>query len=305
MEDKALTYIRGLLNIKDDVIPKFDLSDMESPNYKDTIENINLILDENDPNAVKYLWNHIINPFDYKVDLDFTEDAKGFIESYLYKREEWLKNSSLYYHNDLSLNILRNINPPMEGENVILRVGTNLDEDLYYKHLIEDGDFLFYTMIPLESSNPKNVALNLYHPYSFIVENKKSKEALSLVALRPLRKDQNFQSPLEVAALSYYIYKEHRNKGYAKEAVALLMDAYFNERLVALTTKDYKYEMEANYNKAISISLDCSEENYASIALAKSLGFKEEAILHNTWYFGDEYSNGIFFFLDRDSYFKL
>jgi hypothetical protein len=29
MEDKALTYIRGLLNIKDDVIPKFDLSDME------------------------------------------------------------------------------------------------------------------------------------------------------------------------------------------------------------------------------------------------------------------------------------
>ena len=305
MEDKTVKYIRGLLNIKEDEPLLFDLSNKESDIYKETIENINLILDENDPNAVKYLWNHIIIPFDYKIDLDLTEDAKGFIESYLYKREEWVNHSSLYYHSDLSLNILKNINPSMEGENVILRPGTNLDEELYYKHLVEDGDFLFYTMIPLECGNPRNVSLNLYHPYSFIVEHKLTKETLGLVALRPLRKDQNFQSPLEAAALSYYIYKEYRNKGYAKEAVAILMDAYFNERLVALTTKDYKWEMEPSYNKAISISLDCSEKNLASINLAKSVGFEEEAILHNTWYFDNEYSNGIFFFINKESYFKL
>lgn len=299
-ELKALENIRKLLNLDSDTIPVFDLANKK--NYKDTIENINILLDENEPNSIQYLWNHINVPFQYEMDLDLTEDSKGFIKSYIEKRNEWLDNSTLFNQIDSMSNILRNINAPILGNRIVLRSGNDNDIDLFYRHLKEDGDFMFYTMLPPTDTYLKRIRYNVLEPYSFVVEDMNTKEILGVVALRQLRKDLASNDGLEAAALSYYIFKEKRRNGYAKEACNLLLNAYFNEELYGLTKTEYRWEIEVKRVKGVSISLDTSINNLASINLAKSLGFIEEGHLHNTWFYDGKYSDGLFFFINKERY---
>lgn len=303
-KELALKNLRSLLNLKNDEMPVFNLTKNNNDNYKASVENINVVLDENEPNSVEYLWNNLIMPLPYEIDDEFTDASKGFLQSYITKRSEWIENSILFHQEDLSLNVLKNINKPIEGEKVILKPAVSGQESLYYKHLIEDGDFFYYTMIPLEKGNPKLLSYNLLHPYSFAIEDKITKNDIGVIGLRPLRKDALLNDKLGAAVLSYYIYKEYRGNGFAKEAVKLIVDAYFNEELYGLTITDYKWEMEVERVEAISISLDCSEFNTPSIKLALGNGFIKEAVLHNTWYSEGTYSNGVHFFLDKETYFK-
>ena len=301
-EKIALENIRKLLNLKEDIIPAFDLSDKK--NLEDTIENINILLDENEPNSIMYLWNHINVPFDFELSEDLTEDSEGFIKSYIEKRREWFNNSVLFNQIDSISNILKNINPPIEGERIILRAGNDSDTELFYKHLKEEGDFLFYTMLPEHDTYIKRIRYNVLEPYSFMVIDKSDSSVVGVVSLRQLRKDLLLNDPLEASAISYYIFKDKRQKGYAKEACLLLLDKYFNEELYGLTKTEYKWEIEVSRVKGVSVSLDCSCNNLASINLALSLGFIEEGHLHNTWYYDGKYSDGIFYFLDKESYFQ-
>jgi len=71
--------------------------------------------------------------------------------------------------------------------------------------------------------------------------------------------------------LGISIWRNHRNKGYAKAAVKILLDYAFNERRL---------------NKC---NVDCISCNSASISLWKSLGFKQEGVIREAFFF-----NGIF-----------
>lgn len=302
-DEIALKNIRNLLNLKEDEIPDFDLR-IKDKKYKDKIENINILIDENEKESIRYLWNHLYLPYEYEMDEDYTEASKGFIDSYYSKRKEWVENTTLFHHDDISQNVLRNINEPLIGDRIILRAAKEKEDELYYKHLVEDGDFYYYTMIPLEKGNPHLISYNIYYPYSFVVTLKEDDTPIGVVGLRNIRKDSTHTERLEASVLSYYIYKEYRQNGYAKEALKLLLNAYFNEDLIGITKTDYNFEMEIERVKAISVSLDCSINNIPSIKLAKSMGFIEEGHLHNTWCIDNEYSDGLFFFINKEMYNK-
>ena len=72
--------------------------------------------------------------------------------------------------------------------------------------------------------------------------------------------------------LGISIWRNYRNQGYAKAAVKLLLDYAFNQRRL---------------NKC---NVDCIECNIASVALWKSLGFRQEGLVREEFYL-----NGVFY----------
>ena len=78
-----------------------------------------------------------------------------------------------------------------------------------------------------------------------------------------------------VFELGISIWRNYRNKGYAKAAVKILLDYAFNERRL---------------NKC---NVDCIGCNTASIALWKSLGFKEEGVIRESFFFNGTFHDKI------------
>ncbi|MGK7892370.1 MAG: GNAT family N-acetyltransferase [Xenococcus sp. (in: cyanobacteria)] len=108
--------------------------------------------------------------------------------------------------------------------------------------------------------------------YIFAIFCQSSERHLGNIDLSTIRREENYW-----ANLGYSIHDPHRRKGYAKEAVkASLMEGF--QRL------DY-HRIEA------AINLD----NYASIALAKSVGMKQECIRRGFYYKDNQWVDHIIY----------
>jgi RimJ/RimL family protein N-acetyltransferase len=84
--------------------------------------------------------------------------------------------------------------------------------------------------------------------------------------------------------LGISIWRNYRNKGYAKAAVKILLDYAFNERRL---------------NKC---NVDCIGCNIASISLWKSLGFKQEGVIREEFFFNGTFHDKIIFGLTATEY---
>jgi RimJ/RimL family protein N-acetyltransferase len=84
--------------------------------------------------------------------------------------------------------------------------------------------------------------------------------------------------------LGISIWKNYKNKGYAKAAVKTLLDYAFNERRL---------------NKC---NVNCIGCNIASISLLKSLGFKQEGIIREEFFFNGKFHDKILFGLTANEY---
>jgi Acetyltransferases, including N-acetylases of ribosomal proteins len=77
---------------------------------------------------------------------------------------------------------------------------------------------------------------------------------------------------------------EHRNKGYGKAAMKIVLQYAFNERRL---------------NKCNADCIDC---NIASAALMKSLGFKQEGTVREAIFYGGKYHDRLIFGLTAAEY---
>jgi len=84
--------------------------------------------------------------------------------------------------------------------------------------------------------------------------------------------------------LAIIIWKNYKNKGYGKAAVKIFLDYAFNERRL---------------NKC---NVDCIGCNVASISLWKSLGFKQEGIVREEFFFNGTFHDKILFGLTANEY---
>lgn len=80
------------------------------------------------------------------------------------------------------------------------------------------------------------------------------------------------------------VVREHRRKGYADDAIRILLRYGFLER---------------RYQKCNSA---CADSNEASIRLHKKLGFIEEGRRRRQWYYNGEYHDDILFGLTREEF---
>jgi len=87
--------------------------------------------------------------------------------------------------------------------------------------------------------------------------------------------------------MTIQIFKEYRKRGYAKEALKLILDYAFNE---------------LRLNKANSETIDI---NLGSIKLHKSMGFTIEGTRRQNVFTEGEYHDEILFGMTRDEYIKL
>jgi len=87
-----------------------------------------------------------------------------------------------------------------------------------------------------------------------------------------------------VFSFGVVIDRTHRRKGYAEEAVSILLRYCFDER---------------RYQKCNSA---CVHTNEASIALHRRLGFQEEGRVRRHWYFGGRYHDDLMFGLTVEEF---
>jgi len=80
--------------------------------------------------------------------------------------------------------------------------------------------------------------------------------------------------------------EKHRGKGYAKEAVKLMLDYLFSEYLIH---KCYGY---------------CLEEHAVTESLLKSFNFKKEGLLRDDVFKGGKFHNKLVYSVLRDEYFE-
>ena len=80
------------------------------------------------------------------------------------------------------------------------------------------------------------------------------------------------------------IWRNHKQKGYAKAAVKILLAYAFDERRL---------------NKC---NVDCIECNEASIALWKSLGFQQEGVVRDEFFMNGTFHNKVLFGLKASEY---
>jgi len=80
------------------------------------------------------------------------------------------------------------------------------------------------------------------------------------------------------------IWRNYKNKGYAKASVKILLAYAFNERRL---------------NKC---NVDCIDCNIASIALWKSLGFQQEGVVREEFFLNGTFHNKLLFGLTANEY---
>ena len=84
--------------------------------------------------------------------------------------------------------------------------------------------------------------------------------------------------------LGISIWRGYKNKGYGKAAVKILLEYAFNERRL---------------NKC---NIDCIDCNIASISLWQSLGFKQEGVVREEFFFNGAFHDRILFGLTANEY---
>ena len=244
------TYI---IDITQKEINKIYLWDDEDDAMYEKI--INRLIDQNNKEIEDWLWNALsIKEDTYDIDnSSLNAKAKEFVKDYIETKSKWNEMVQIENYDNFQLSVLKSINEPLVGKRIILKPCSCKDNfDLFLNHIENDGDFETYAT-PDEGILPKHFWINCAIPFAFYINLKDSDEEIGIVNIRDY--DGKHSRELKIGEVSYYVYKEHRHKGYAFEAMSL------------------RYRTEECYCKPIALKLNCNTTNSASNALAKKLGF--------------------------------
>lgn len=175
-----------------------------------------------------------------------------------------------------------------QGKKILLR-GVNLsDYDDYFhiepSHTDTDGDRCGWTIYspPGNESLKKRVEeLSLQNPlgdeYFFIIENPEEEIAGNINVHDCDRKNGTFSYGLAIRT-------DYRKRGYARDAITTLLNVYFNEY---------------NFRK---VNIEVYDFNEASLALHRSMGFREEGCRRQNHFAQGRYCDEYLFGITREEY---
>lgn len=235
----------------------------DAESNSDDIATFKRLFQIDDSNLKVHLWNSIIihpDRFDTIDKNAFSSDEYDFIQNRFeaYKRSEKLNN-----------NVFPNKNCEINASRIILRAPSELNQELYRKHLKEDGDFGMYTGLRLNKENLDMFSL-FRSPYTFSIIEKETGDMAGFVGL------YDYDEIRRMAQIEWYMFKPYRNKGYMKEAISALTQSLFNKKLFEIreTVKEDVYKK--HYAKIDLIRAVVRVSNEASQRTALACGFKEQ-----------------------------
>lgn len=162
---------------------------------------------------------------------------------------------------------------PVESEDLDYLLGLRWDKDI--------AEFLIHD--PLSVKNQQDWFNNMKKNDMPLSIFEKGHNKLNIIGTIGL---YNIDARHQKAVWRIRIDKSSQGKGYAKEAIGLLLDYGFNT---------------LNLNKIISESM---EDNIAIVNLTKKMGFKEEGIMKEHFFHQGVFKNAILFGLLRKDFQK-
>lgn len=150
-----------------------------------------------------------------------------------------------------------NADEMMETERLVLLPSANVrDLEEYHEHLTTEGDFYFQYGFEMTDEILPQCDLESNGVVCYTIFIKTTGEMIGYVGLGNRGED--------TANIEFYIFKDHRNKGYCKEAAARYLEAYFNGEMEIVSGD--RVEAETFF------------ENESAKAVLLSLGFRSDGI---------------------------
>jgi len=221
-----------------------------------------------------YLWNRLIAGIIHRnLDVssvskeEFSDDEWRFIESLIRQHAE---NVSKWGENYTQYDNINNFS----SERLSLIPWTSELNKEYINHFLKEIKE-YESFFGMDCNNTSQIAqdcLQSYRPLSFAIILKDSNELIGETALQLIKNDALYN-------LEYYIFPEYRKRGYAYEAVSLLINKAVRRELIIRkeTVKVGVYEEEIAPIKCIEAKIRSS--NTASIRLVEKLGFEKTGVL--------------------------
>ena len=253
------------------IIVHKDFRKSQYERYKKHLEAFHLLFNLDDERYRVLLWNSLTGTQKqeyYKAD--FSEEERDFL-----KRAQKVSAEKRALHKYELYGRTPNINAPIYTDRLILRA-VNINEiTLFPLHYRQDKSFILYCGLEPTYENVRK-----FIPYGelyFVLEDKSNNKVLGYVGL-------GYNWKTHTAMLEYYIFKQYRNSGYCKEAVAALCREGFSKKLIVSEEtvligvyKGKKADIQIIRAKIASI-------NEPSIKTVESCGFTHEATIHSSMY---------------------
>lgn len=180
---------------------------------------------------------------------------------------------------EISGNITRQIiNKNIETERLILRAVKPIEQDIIANHLKSDGDFRNFSGEQPTTKNIKWFSHRASWCVYFVIERKSDQQLLGYIGVPHVMRN------LLTVWLEFYIFKEQRQNGYAKEAITALTEKLFKRKL-------FRHDGAAIHPiiiKADGVRVWIPAYNKAAIKTVESCGFVHEGTEHKVWRIGKD-----------------
>lgn len=179
-----------------------------------------------------------------------------------------------YYHEDFASNHSKEINT----ERLIIKPNNNTDGNDLSKYIYDNdkSEYMFARMI----RNYRSTYCLIFNLF-----DKKTNNIIGSIGLY-----SNSDLYDSTCNFAYYIKKEYRSKGYAKEGSIAVLNAIKNNEIVIYGEINRQYVLEEIKPSIKILIIQCDVNNMASFNLAKSLGFEYEGKFTS---YIDKYKNPI------------
>lgn len=231
--------------------------------YEEELKIFKALFNAGNVNYKIALWNRLILYYSESTKFyrkDFSRDEFAFIKAALKAT-----GTPIYE---------ANVNEPIVTDKLILRAIEKSDYKHFAYHYKNDGDFDIYCGLAPTNENVKRFAERRLSTL-FAIEEKSSHALMGYVGL-------SIKPESSTGLLEYYIFKEHRKRGYCKEAVNALVNAAMTGNLYEPRETLRYYVYQKKVVKLNAIRARISVANTASLNTVKSCGFIYEATIHKT-----------------------
>ena len=244
----------------------------EEEQYENDLKCFRLLFHHPDPAYKMALWNGLHVFYGLVKEEDFTAEEL-----------EFLKKASEASRNRCDPDCV-NVNKPIKTERLCLCSPNEEDLLNYHMHLKNDGDFTMFTC--LKYSKEIVEMFSLEGPFTFAIQEKVSGKMIGYIGLKW---EETFAGKSDVAKLEYYIFKEYRGKGYAKEAVLAICRRAFDGKLYELQETNYKNIYRKKKAKFELIRASIRNDNIPSRRLVEACGFSHSGTLHRDFVVENKY----------------
>lgn len=273
-EKYATEYITKKTNGKINSID-FRPLNKEEKNIEDYVKALScfkLLFASNDKMIKLALWDECVNCFEFVENNltkeDFTDGEYKFLQ-FVYDK---IKEDNGRYGD-------YNINNDFCSSRLTFRAMNEELSKKCIKHIVKDKEFESYFRLPKR----KQKMLYLHRSLYFAILKKDSKEMIGYIGFAQ-------KEPIECkfGNIEYYIFKEHRRNGYAKEAICTFSDELFSKKLYVNKETEYQHCYKKKKADIDLIRAIIYIDNVKSINTIKSCGFLYEGTIHNRSYYNKQ-----------------